>query len=362
LRILTLVTDAFGGNGGIALYNRDLLTALCSRPYLREVVAIPRIMPNPCEPIPDKLIYVTKGLNGKIRYIWTVLQTIKKKQFDLIICGHINLLPIAFLLSCRLRVPILLEIYGIEAWVKTRSPLVNYLAKKIDFFVSISELTKERFLKWVNLPDHKGFLLPNAIHTEHYGHGPKSLALLNRYGLMNKIVLITLGRLVSQYRHKGFDEVLESLPELKKKISNIAYLVVGDGPDRKRLEEKAKRLGVVDYVVFSGYIPEEEKADHFRLADVYIMPSRGEGFGFVFLEALACGVPVIGSKADGSREALCGGEMGILVDPSNHKDIENGILTALRHPKGIIPEKLENFSFKNFTIRLNNIIQEINRT
>jgi glycosyltransferase involved in cell wall biosynthesis len=156
--------------------------------------------------------------------------------------------------------------------------------------------------------------------------------------------------------------VLELLPRLAKKISNIAYLVVGDGPDRKRLEEKAERLCVADYVVFSGYIPEGEKADHFRLADVFIMPSRGEGFGFVFLEALASGVPVIGSKLDGSCEALCGGEMGILVDPRNYKDIENGILTALEQPRGVIPEKLENFSFNNFSIRLNNIIQEINRT
>ncbi len=78
--------------------------------------------------------------------------------------------------------------------------------------------------------------------------------------------------------------------------------------------------------MWAGYIPESEKADHYRLADAYAMPGRGEGFGIVYLEALAWGVPVVASQVDSGREAVRDGALGILVDPNDAKDIKRGIL------------------------------------
>jgi len=123
--------------------------------------------------------------------------------------------------------------------------------------------------------------------------------------LAGKTVVMTLGRLSASesYKgriYKGIDEVLEAIPELTEEIVDVVYLVVRDGSDRRRLEEKAKSLGLTKHVVFTGYVPESEKVDHYRLADVFVMPSRVEGFGSVFLEAMACGVPVVASKADAS--------------------------------------------------------------
>jgi hypothetical protein len=83
-----------------------------------------------------------------------------------------------------------------------------------------------------------------------------------------------------------------------------------------RLEEKANSLGLSDKVVFTGRISESEKVAHYNLADAYVMPSTGEGFGIVLIEAAACGVPVVGSRVDGSREALLDGRLGHLVDPT----------------------------------------------
>src|SRR5205807_3019227 len=125
------------------------------------------------------------------------------------------------------------------------------------------------------------------------------------------------------------DEVLQVLPSLATKIPNIAYLVVGDGSDRARLEQKARQLGLEERVIFAGRISEEEKSDHYRLADAYVMPSSGEGFGIVFLEALACGIPVIGSKIDGSRDALRNGRLGILVNPTDPAELRTAILQTL---------------------------------
>jgi len=117
----------------------------------------------------------------------------------------------------------------------------------------------------------------------------------------------------------------------------ITYLIVGDGRDRRRLEEKARSLGVGDRVVFAGFIPESEKTEHYRLADAYVMPGWGEGFGFVYLEALACGIPALGSKLDGSREALRDGDLGILVDPHDRDDLWQGLLEVLIRPRGSFP-------------------------
>ena len=352
--------DAFGGLGGIAQYNRDLLRALCAAPQVSEVVAVPRRMPAPPEPLPPKLTYLTGGLSGQLRYVGAIIGLLKKDaSFDLVCCGHIRLLSVALLAKLVTRAPLVLIIYGVDAWEPIKNPITRYFLSKIDFVVSISEITKQRFLQWSHLTQKKYFILPNAVIQRHYGAGAKSQALLQRYGLAGKTVLLTLGRLAAEEKYKGFDEVMDLLPALAEEIPDIAYVIVGDGDDRPRLEAKARSRGINDRVVFAGFIPEAEKADHYRLADAFVMPGRGEGFGFVFLEALACGIPVVGSILDGSREALRQGELGILVDPGRPDDIQAGILAALKRPRGVIPGGLEYFSFENFEKRCHGILRQV---
>ena len=359
MRVLFLTMEAFGGIGGIAKYNRDLLRALCSAPEVEEVVAVPRLMPLAPETMPPKLTYVTAALPGRWSYIKAVLKLLTKRlKFNVIGCGHIKLLPIAILAKFITKAPLVLIIYGIDAWTPPKNIILKYFLSKIDAVISISERTQQRFIHWSHVTQ-KYFILPNAITQRNYGVGAKSGELLDRYGLRDRIVLMTLGRLSAEEKYKGFDEIMQLLPGLSEKIPSIAYLIVGDGDDRPRLVAKAEALGVKDRVVFAGFIPEAEKADHYRLADVFVMPGRGEGFGFVFLEALACGIPAVGSTLDGSREALRGGALGILVDPRRPEDIQAGILEALKRPKGVIPEGLEYFSFDNFEKRCHRILAHV---
>ncbi len=112
-------------------------------------------------------------------------------------------------------------------------------------------------------------------------------------------------------------------------------------------------------MVFAGFIPESEKTEHYRLADAYVMPGWGEGFGFVYLEAMACGIPALGSKLDGSREALRDGDLGILVDPHDRDDLWQGILEVLKRPRGVIPPGLSYFSLENFNRRCHDILRQI---
>ena len=360
MRILALLPDAFGGHGGIALYNRDLLTALCADPRVEEVVAVVRWAPNPVDQtLPKELTYETAGVKGWVSYVRSTLKhCLRLRRFDLVVCGHLHLIPLASVVAHVVRAPVLLEIYGIEAWQPTPRKVAPRLLSSIDVIIAISEHTRERFLDWSHVAAEKVKLLPNAIHRQWYGVGRKCEDLERRYKLSGRSVLLTFGRLVSRQRAKGFDEVLELLPRLVKRVPNITYVIAGDGNDRGRLEQKARDLGISERVVFTGLVPESEKPALYRTADVYVMPSRGEGFGFVFLEAMACGIPVVASKVDGSREALRGGELGMLVDPDNPAEIEAAIIESLSLPKEV-PAGLDYFSFERFRERLGGILDDL---
>lgn len=354
--VLNLATDAFGGHGGIALYGRDFLSATCSDPATDRVVAIPRFVQNSMEPLPSKLRFDTSGLNGKFRYAAAVARTLLSgERFDMVVCGHVNLLPIAVPVAAFLHAPLVLLIYGVDAWQPTQGRLANLLTRRADAVISISEITLQRFRAWSRVAEEKCAILPNAIHLDEYGTGPRNPALVARYGLQNRKVVMMLGRLVSTERYKGVDEVLDVMPRLIERVPNLTYLIVGDGSDRPRLEAKAAALGLSRHVVFTGLVPEAEKADHYRLADAFVMPSGGEGFGFVFLEAMACGIPAVGSRTDGSREALREGSLGRLVDPANAAELEDAILKAVREPKRV-PEGIEYFSFENFERRCHRLM------
>ena len=266
---------------------------------------------------------------------------------------------LAWLASRLRKVPLILIIYGIDAWQPTKNRLANWLADRADWVVSISDITAQKFRAWARAGTQQLMVLPNAIHPEWYGPGVKNPALLKRYRLEGKTVLMTLGRLVSAERYKGFDEVIDVLPALASVNPNLAYLIVGEGSDRRRLEEKVRALGLADRVVFAGLVPEVEKADHYRLADAYIMASRGEGFGFVLLEAMACGVPVIASTLDGGREAVLDGKLGMLVDPGDADGLKRAVLDTLQRPTGVVPEGLEHFAFPHFEARVHGLIGQV---
>ena len=354
------MTDAYGGHGGISRFNRDFLAALSEWSGIEEAVVFPRLVTQEIkEAIPPNIRFVDKGVTGKFSYIVNVLRhMLTDRRFDLLICGHINLIPMAWLLSRWIGCPLLLIIHGIDAWEPTRNRLANRLCRSVDGVVAVSKLTLDRFCGWSKVNPEKGFILPNTVDLSAFTPGPKNPQLLARYGLTGKTVILTLGRIPSSERYKGYDEIIELMPSLLKEIPNLTYLIAGDGNDRSRLEEKARALGVTEQVIFAGMIAEEEKVDHYRLADAYVMPSRGEGFGIVLLEAMSCGLPVMASKLDGGREALRDGLLGILVDPREPQEILTGIKATLSRPKHI-PEGVDYFSHANFRKRVHDLVSSL---
>jgi phosphatidylinositol alpha-1,6-mannosyltransferase len=320
--------------------------------------ALPRILGSGEEMLPAKLDWRAEAGRGLPAYLWASLKASLATRPDLVLCLHIRLLPVAWVASLLTGAPLWLMIFGIDAWERPRNPLLTWLVRRAARVISISEVTTERFQAWARLPAGRFRLLPCIVDLQHFQPGPPDPDLAARYGLTGKRVLFTFGRLVSAERAKGMDEVMEAMPGLLVDFPDLVYLIGGGGPDRPRLESKAKALGLSDRVVFAGRIAEEEKVAHYHLADAYVMPSRGEGFGIVILEALACGLPTLASRKDGGREALLDGKLGLLVDPDDRASVAAGIRAVLARPKGR-PEGLDHYSVEANRVRVSRLLDEI---
>jgi phosphatidylinositol alpha-1,6-mannosyltransferase len=362
VRFLALVTDAFGGTGGIAKYDRDLISAIAAYPATMQIDVVPRLIARTIERTPDRVVHHEAAAGSALRFVATTLRlALTNRSLDWILCGHINLLPVALAASRVSRARVLLATYGLEAWGPKSSRTPRQL-RRLDALVSISELTLTRMREWSDLASIPTFVLPNAVDLSSFSPGPRNTELARRLGVEYRKVVFTLGRMDASERAKGFDQIIEALPSLALRIPDIAYIAGGDGSDRHRLESRASELGVADRVIFPGYIPESQKLDYFRLADVFAMPSRLEGFGYVFLEALASGVPVVASRADGGREAIREGAWGLLVNPDKIEEIACAIESALINPRIPARAELEYYSVDRFNRRCHAMLDALNRT
>ncbi len=160
-------------------------------------------------------------------------------------------------------------------------------------------------------------------------------ALRRELGLDGHRVLLSLCRLVPR---KGIETVLEALPQVARTAPGLRYLVGGDGPDRPRLEALARRLGVSDCVRFLGKIPEVALPAYYNACDVFVLPAREdppsvEGFGIVFLEAGACGKPVVGARSGGIPDAVRADETGLLVEPDDAPGLADALIRLLCQPE-----------------------------
>ena len=249
---------------------------------------------------------------------------------DLIICGHINFSPVAFQILKLLKIPYWVVVYGIDAWDIQDTAKINGL-KAAEKIISIGEYTRDRIVKEQKISPECIPLLPVTFDASQFIIQPKPQYLLERYQLdKNQPIILTVARLASGDRYKGYDQIIQSLPIIRRHIPNIHYLLVGKGDDRDRLEAMIDSTNVRDCVTLTGFVSDEELADHYNLCDVFAMPSKGEGFGIVYLEALACGKPTIGGNQDGAIDALCGGKLGPLVNPDNIEEIAQTIIEILQ--------------------------------
>jgi len=361
---LILAFDVFNARGGIAKFNRDFCEALEKINTVEnyDLIYLDHRIYEEASFLSKGKLFSISGPFKKIKYLVRAIFSIGLKSSH-VIAAHISLLPLAFLLSKSKGIPLVLIIHGVDAWSPSKNNLVNYFCRKVDFVISVTNFTAQRFKKWSGINENKIFILPNTVNLNMFQPEPIPLDLIKSLGLNNKKIILTVARMSSIERYKGIDEIIDLMPELCAQIKDLVYLVVGDGDDRPRLIRKVCDLGLSHSVRFLGYIDEPNKADYFRLADLFVMAGWGEGFGIVYLESLACGTPVIGSKLDGSSEALKNGEFGVLVDPNDRQEVKSAILKSLSQSKSRqIPNRrqlIDSYSSENFTGKVKYIFESI---
>ena len=360
MRVLLILTDGYGCPGGIARVNLDLIDSLCADMSVTKVVALARRTQARPEPINAKLDYDTRASQGDFRYVARLLRRVLGEGgYDLVICTHLHLQPLAWLSARLCGAPSVLFLHGIEAWSMPRQILRRLAAKGADWYVAATAVTIDRARRWLRIPDARRIVAPFGVDLARYIPGPVSGELLQKYRLRDSVVLLSLGRLASGERYKGYDEVLGIVGRLRTAETRLVYVIAGDGDDRARLEAKARDLGIADYVRFTGHVSEAEKLELYRAARAFVLAGWGEGFGLVLLEALACGVPVVASTLDGSFEAIKEGALGIAVDPHDPDALCAGILDALRRPCGQRIPGLDYFSREAFDRRIHDLVGQI---
>jgi glycosyltransferase involved in cell wall biosynthesis len=286
---------------------------------------------------------------------------------NLIISTHLNFLIVAYWLKRLAGIPYWVTVYGIEAWDIER-PALKKALHNADRILSISGYTRDRLLKEQNLDPAKISLLPCTFEASRFNIAPKPAYLLEKYGLKpEQPVILTVSRLAAVERYKGYAQILEALPQIRQAIPNVHYIIAGKGDDRPRIEQLIAQLGLQDCVTLAGFVPDEQLCDYYNLCDLFAMPSKREGFGIVYLEALACGKPVLGGDRDGAIDALCHGELGALVNPDNEEAIAQAIIQILNktypnpllyNPEALRQKVIDVYGFERFQKTLSQYIDE----
>ena len=215
--------------------------------------------------------------------------------------------------------------YGDERLQRGRFGLLNlafrYMLSRADFVTPISGYLLRTARKYGYTGDAE--VIPNGVSVVEFKRtrareGPRS---------ENANVVITTSRLV--YKN-GIDVLIGAIAEAKKEIPDISCHIIGDGEERTQLENLSRKLGVANQVKFFGNIPYGDLPRYFENADIFARPSRSEGLGISFLDALAAGVPIIGTAVGGIPDIIQDGETGLFVGVEDHKDLAEKIKLLLR--------------------------------
>ncbi|BAY60599.1 glycosyltransferase [Calothrix brevissima NIES-22] len=284
---------------------------------------------------------------------------------NLVIASHLNFTVAAYWLKRFTNIPYWTVAYGIEAWDIKKTSVKNAL-HHADLILAISSYTRDRLLLEQNLDPNKVFLLPCQFEPSRFQPAPKAKYLLKQLSLRpEQPVILTVARLADAERFKGYDQILKALPHIRKHIPDVHYIIAGKGSDRPRIEQLIAQLGLQDCVTLAGFVPDEQLCDYYNLCDVFAMPSKKEGFGIVYLEAMACGKPVLGGNQDGAVDALCNGELGALVNPDDIEEISQAIIQILQgtYPNPLIYQAetlrqkvIDTFGFERFQETLSNYL------
>jgi phosphatidylinositol alpha-1,6-mannosyltransferase len=252
-----------------------------------------------------------------------------KKAPKVVVAGHPNLAPVVR--AMRLVAPRLKSVvctHGIEVWQPLPRVRRNAL-RKANVVLAPSKYTAEHVTADQGVDARKVRVLPWALDPqfEALAQNAAKSAVPSRFPAGQ--VVLTVGRWRADERYKGMDTLITALPRLLPRWPELQLLAVGDGDDRAWLEDLAEETGVDRHVHFLSGLSYEELAACYGHCELFALPSRGEGFGLVYLEAMACGKAVIGGAHGGAPEVIEDGKTGYVVPHGDAAQLATAMATLL---------------------------------
>jgi phosphatidylinositol alpha-1,6-mannosyltransferase len=358
-RKVLVLTPSLAIVGGVQSYSSILLEAL------REVLGDGHVR---SVEVPEDASLRDDGSSAlrataKIRFGLAAIRAAVAWRPEFIICTHVGVAPVARHIQRLLRIPYWVVIHGIEVW-GALSPA------KLDALNAASHIiANSKFTLEVTASRHN--LVQSAVSILHptLPKCPLSSPLAKKELTdSQRPVVLTVGRMAAAERYKGHEIVLEGWPQILRRVADAEYWLVGDGDDRRRLESRAADLGVAASTRFLGTLTSEKLAVCYDRCRVFAMPARteldgpiprGEGFGIVYLEAMAFGKPIVGPRSGAPAEFIHSGEHGLLVDSASPTEVAGAIVELLSDPAraqkmGSAARQWVNseFSFESFCSRL----------
>jgi len=278
---------------------------------------------------------------GTVSLFGLAFKTALFEDIDVVHCGHVVTGLIGLIFKKFLNRPYIVWTHALEIMQNRFSHIRCFILKNADRVITNSEFTRKRLLEIGVKPANILKVHPTVDITKFNPYVDAS-PIVRKYRLEKKRILLTIARLEVGQHYKGQDMVIKTLPQLLHTFPNLVYLIIGDGSDSSRLQSLAKKLNVEKSVIFAGAVSDEDIPKFYVASDLYIMASRkirdgtgvkAEGFGIVFIEANACGKPVIGGRGCGIEDAIVDGVTGLLVNPEDTEEIRNAVVRLLSDRK-----------------------------
>ena len=365
---LYLFPQLFGAPGGIQAVNGDTLRAMrraCPSARHRVLLYQDREAPLPAADADGGRVHFvpcgrTAGAS-RLRFARAFTGALIERRPDLIVVGHAGLAPLAWLAKRVLGVRYVVWVHGVEVGrLRSRAQVAGL--RHADRLVAVSRHTSRELSTFDSSVAGRTVVLPSAVRDRFRPGGGADVR--RQLGLDREPILLTVARYDPGERYKGYDLVVRALPAVLRRRPDVRYVLVGQGGDLPRVRTLARELGVDHAVVCAGAVTDDALPAWYNACDLFVMPSRGEGLGLVFIEALACGKPVIAGDRDGARDALLDGRLGRLVDPDDAGRLADAILefvtgrapAALTDPETLSRECVRHFGFAAFERRVRDLL------
>jgi phosphatidyl-myo-inositol dimannoside synthase len=322
--------------------------------------------------VAEREIVFTGSERAKGRFLLTAIRTARrpvskgKSKIKLVVAGHPNLAPVVRAMRFAApRVKSIICTHGVEVW-EPLTRLRRMALRSANVVMAPSKYTAEQVAAIQGVAPEKIRVLPWALDPQFEALAPQAAKSVAPANFPEGRVVLTVGRWRADERYKGMDTLITALPRLLPRFPELQLAAVGDGDDRAWLEDLAEETGVERHVHFLSGLSYAELAACYAHCEMFALPSKGEGFGLVYLEAMACGKPVIGGAHGGAPEVIDDGKTGYLVPHGDAAQLATAIETLLADPaleqemgrRG--KQRVENeFRFSVFAKSLRKILREL---